>query len=218
VRVVRLGVPAPAVTASDRAARRAQLCAAAGLGAHLDVVVLATLGRLVRRKGSRWFVEAVLPLLPDHVHYIVAGSGPELEPIRKAARAAGVAARVHLLGAVDDELREAVLQGADVFVQPNIAVPGDMEGFGLVTIEAALRGTPVVAAALEGILDAVVDGETGILLPPQEAQAWADRIRALCTDRGARDALGQTYRAAAETRYGEAAMRDALVAVVTPPT
>lgn len=210
--VVRLGVPAPTVTVEDRAARRADLGRAAGVPA--DAVVLATLGRLVRRKGARWFVEEVLPELRESVHYVVAGSGPESEAVAAAARTAGVEARVHLLGAVDDDLREAVLQGADIFVQPNIRVAGDMEGFGLVTIEAALRGTPVVAAALEGILDAVVDGSTGALVPAEDADAWAERLRGLTSDRAALVALGQTFRANAQARYGQQAMHDALVALI----
>lgn len=210
--VVRLGVPAPVVTVEDRAARRTDLGAAVGVPA--DAVVLATLGRLVRRKGARWFVEEVLPALDETVHYVVAGSGPESEAVASAARAAGLSSRVHLLGAVDDELREAVLQGADIFVQPNIRVPGDMEGFGLVTIEAALRGTPVVAAALEGILDAVVDGSTGALVAAEDANAWTQRLRDLTVDRVALVALGQTFRANAQQRYGEQVMRDALVALV----
>lgn len=212
IHVVRLGVPAPAVSTEHRVARRAQLGKA--VGAPADAVLLATLGRLVRRKGARWFVESVMPALDESVHYVVAGSGPDSEPVAQAARTAGVGDRVHLLGAVDDDLREAVLQGADVFVQPNIRVAGDMEGFGLVTIEAALRGTPVVAAALEGILDAVVDGSTGVLVTAEDAAAWVQRLQSLTADRTALTQLGQTFRSNAESRYGEQAMGDALVAIL----
>ena len=210
--VVRLGVPAPRVTVEERASQRAELGAVAG--APADAVLLATLGRLVRRKGARWFVAQVLGQLDDSVHYVIAGSGPEEDAVVEAARAAGLGSRVHLLGAVDEDLRETVLQGADIFVQPNIRVPGDMEGFGLVTIEAALRGTPVVAAALEGILDAVVDGSTGALVTAEDAQAWAERLGSLASDRSALVALGQTFRANADARYGEQAMREELVAIL----
>ena len=79
---------------------------------------------------------------------------------------AGLEDRIHVLGAVDDADRERLLRGADIFVQPNIRVPGDMEGFGLVLLEAAMRGTPTVASGTEGILDAVVDGQTGSWFRP----------------------------------------------------
>ena len=182
-----------------------------------ETVFLLTLGRLVRRKGARWFVDHVLPQLPTNVHYIVAGEGPEAEPLRAAVEAGRLTPRVHLLGSVDDETRELVMQGADLFVQPNIRVPGDMEGFGLVTIESALRGTPVAAADLEGIKDAVVDGETGILLPPEDAGAWALRINELVSDRMALEHLGQRFRVSAGDRFGEESMGEALFGLLSDP-
>ena len=106
-------------------------------------VVLLTLGRLVRRKGARWFTRHVLPGLAPDITYLVAGDGPEANPIRVAAVQAGLGDRVLLLGRVDDDTRELLLRGADLFVQPNIRVPGDIEGFGLVTIEASMRGEPL---------------------------------------------------------------------------
>lgn len=212
VHVLRLGVPAPAVSAADREAARRSLVTR--LGVSDDAVLLVTLGRLVRRKGARWFVTHVLPELPSSIHYVIAGSGPESEPVALAAATAGVARRVHLLGAVDDDLRETVLRGGDVFVQPNIPVDGDMEGFGLVTIEAALRGTPVAAAALEGINDAVLDGQTGILVPPEDADAWRQQLAELCSDRQALVAAGQAFRAGALDVYSETAMAAALVGLL----
>ena len=162
--VLRLGVQRPPAGRAGRPEARAAI--RRRLSLVDDQVVLLTLGRLVRRKGVRWFTEFVLPQLGGNVHYVVAGEGPEEPLIRAAADAAGVSSRLHLLGRVADDAREELLAGADVFLQPNIPVPGDMEGFGLVTVEAAMRGTPVVAAELEGIKDAVVNGRTGILLPP----------------------------------------------------
>jgi phosphatidyl-myo-inositol dimannoside synthase len=201
------------VSPEDRAAARSRL--AEQLGVSDDAFLVLTLGRLVRRKGARWFTAEVLPKLPGEVHYVVAGDGAEAEPVRAAAAAAGVSGRVHLLGSGDDETRETAMRGADLFVQPNIRVPGDMEGFGLVTIEAALRGTPVVAAALEGILDAVVDGETGILLSSEDPDAWVRCVTDLVSDRGSLPATGQQYRKAASARYGETAMQAELVRLLT---
>ena len=174
IQVIRLGVPAPPVDRVDR--RDARLTLGHRLGVGDEAVLLLTLGRLVRRKGARWLIEEVLPELPERTHYILAGDGPEAEPLRSAVRRLGLESRVHLLGRVEDDDRELLMRGADLFVQPNIPVEGDMEGFGLVTVEAALRGTPVVAADLEGIKDAVVDGETGLLLPPCLPAPWIEKL------------------------------------------
>lgn len=212
VQVVRLGVSAPEVgPAAGREARR-ELGARLGVGE--DAVLMLTLGRLVRRKGVRWLVEQVLPQLPPQVHYVVAGDGPEAEPLRSAVAAGGLGGRVHLLGAVDDADRELLLQGADLFVQPNIPVPHDMEGFGLVTIEAGLRGTPVVAAELEGIKDAVADGVTGVLLPPGDAPTWTARLTDLVADPPTLAARGAAFAEAARARYGEEVMGRQLVAAL----
>lgn len=208
VSVLRLGVQAPVVTTEDREAARRELARELSL---TDELIVLTLGRLVRRKGVLWFVSEVLPSLPTNVHHVIAGSGEDRDLIQAAAQAGGVADRIHLPGQVDDPTWERLMRGADLFVQPNVVVPGDMEGFGLVAIEAALRGTPVAAANLEGLADAVVDGETGILLPTGEAQAWIARLNELLTDRDALPALGSRFQAGASVRYSEASMGQSLV-------
>ena len=209
ITVVRLGLQAPAVAPHAHSQARARLSRELGL-AEDDTIVL-TLGRLVRRKGGRWFVGEVLPRLASTVHYVLAGDGPEHEQVLAAAHRSGVASRVHLLGRVSDEQREVLMQGADVFVQPNVAVQGDMEGFGLVTVEAALRGTPVVAADLEGIKDAVIGGRTGILLPSQEPELWAQCLTDLLNDLPALERAGRRFQQAAGEVYGAQAMAASLL-------
>jgi phosphatidylinositol alpha-1,6-mannosyltransferase len=197
--VLRLGVPIP--DPADRDVARKSVIDI--LGADEASFVMLTVGRLVRRKGVRWFVEQVMPGLPGSAHYVVAGHGPERDAIRNAAEAAGLSARVHLLGKVDDHVLETLFSGADVFVQPNIHVPGDMEGFGLVVVEAALRGTPVFASALEGVADAVVDTETGFLVPPGDAKAWREAISRAAADPAATTALGARFSQRAAEIYSE---------------
>lgn len=210
--VLRLGVQEPPVGARDRAAARTAVLQRLGLTP--DRVLVLTLGRLVPRKGARWFVSHVLPGLPPDLHYLLAGEGPEAVGIAKAASQAGVANRVHLLGAVDEQGREDLMRGADLFVQPNVPVAGDLEGFGLVVVEAALRGTPVVAADLEGIRDAVVDGRTGLLLPSGDAAAWQARLTDLLADRPALARLGEGFRSEAAALYGEDAMGRSLAGLL----
>lgn len=210
IMVLRLGVQRPPAGLVGRPEARAAIRRRLSLAG--DEVVLLTLGRLIRRKGVRWFTEFVLAELGEHIHYAVAGQGPEEKLIRAAADAAGVSKRLHLLGRVADDVREELLTGADVFLQPNIPVPGDMEGFGLVTVEAAMRGTPVVAADLEGIQDAVVNGRTGILLPPGDVAAWVSGLTSLLDAPQDLPALGARFRAGAEELYSEEGMGRALCA------
>lgn len=175
VQVVRLGVEEP--PEADREEARREL--RKRLGIDDETVVIATLGRLVRRKGVAWFVREVLPRLPERCVYVVAGDGDDRAQVVDARAALADPRRVRLLGAVDDADRELLLRGCDIFAQPNIPVAGDMEGFGLVAIEASMRGALVVAADLEGLRDAVVDGETGIVVAAQDAGAWVRRIGGL---------------------------------------
>jgi len=199
VEVIRLGVQAPKVTPAERVEARHRLDDRTG-GHTVGHRVLGTLGRLVQRKGHRWFVTNVLPSLPD-VHYVVAGDGAEATTIRAAAEAVDVADRVHLLGPVDDADREAVLRGVDVFVQPNVRVADDVEGFGLVAIEAAMRGTPVVAARIEGLADAVDHTHTGLLVEPADAAAWVSTLDELLSNGDALARLGLDWGARARARY-----------------
>jgi glycosyltransferase involved in cell wall biosynthesis len=70
-----------------------------------------------------------------------------------------------------------LFQTADIFVMPNIRVEGDVEGFGIVAIEAAIQGLPVVASNIEGINDAIIEGHNGFLVESGNAQAFEDKIR-----------------------------------------
>lgn len=177
-----------------RAAARQQLLDAHGLPD--DAFLLASVGRQVKRKGTAWFVEHVLPRLSTDTptYFLVAGSGPEEETIREAASQAGVTDRLRLLGRVPEADLATLLRGSDVFVMPNVQVEGDMEGFGVVMLEAGLCELPVVAAALEGIQDVVTDGANGFLVPPEDPTAFAEQIRVLIRDRELRDLLGERSR------------------------
>lgn len=201
VSVLRLGVEVPTAASGNPSAE---------LRAHLnlngDDLIVASLGRLVPRKGFAWFVRDVLPRLPEQTHYVLAGVGTEQETIAEVAAEVGLSARVHLLGAVSESKRELLMCGADIFVQPNIAVPGDMEGFGLVVVEAAMRNTLTVSADIEGLIDAVMDGETGILLPSGDAAAWHERLTQLLASLDSSRQLGQEFGAVARREFSEELM------------
>lgn len=138
--------------------------------------LLLTVGRLVKRKGVAWFVEHVAPKLPEAMVYVVAGDGPERERVTALVETLGLAGRVLLLGRVDEPQKLTLLRSAALFIQPNIVVPGDVEGFGISVIEASACGTPVLAADLQGLRDSVMNEVTGWRLPAGDAVAWQDYL------------------------------------------
>ena len=150
-----------------------------------DTKFLLTVGRLVKRKGVAWFIGEVLPGLakqyPELV-YIVIGEGQERANIQAAIAKHDLQPHVQLLGRVSDDLYEAAYNGADVFVMPNINVPGDIEGFGLVLLEASSCALPVVAADTEGIKDAIEDGKNGMLVPSGDTKAFQREISRFLAD------------------------------------
>jgi phosphatidylinositol alpha-1,6-mannosyltransferase len=158
------------------ATQRAALAARFGL--ELDGRrVLFSIARLVPRKGHAWFVREVMPRLPADFLYCVAGDGPERDVIRAAAEDTGVADRVELLGPVSEADKAGWLETAERFVMPNLHVEGDLEGFGITLIEAAAHGLAAVAARVDGIPDAVVEGRTGALVPEADARAFAEALQ-----------------------------------------
>jgi phosphatidylinositol alpha-1,6-mannosyltransferase len=168
-----------------------------------DERIIFGCGRLVERKGFAWFVAEVMPRLSGDVIFVVAGDGPERESIARAAAAAGVGGRVRLLGRVDDGALAAGYASADVFVMPNVPRSGDIEGFGLVALEASSSGVPVVASRLEGIADAVQDRRNGLLAAAGDATEWAAAIRdLLALQDNLRRALGARYAEVTRAEYG----------------
>ena len=84
-----------------------------------------------------------------------------------------------LFGEISNKFRNVLYNAADMFIMPNITVPGDMEGFGIVALEAGSCGLPVIAADIEGIRDAVIDGKTGFLIEEEDAEGFLERIRGM---------------------------------------
>ena len=158
-----------------------------------DRKLLLTTGRLVKRKGVEWFIRNVLPSLvksDERVLYMVVGDGAEKEKIASAIVEQDVASNVMMLGRVSDEVRSLLYQSCDVFVMPNIKVPSDMEGFGIVAQEAATAQLPVVASNMEGITDALRNKENGILVSSGDATAFEREITDFLKDNDKRQAFG----------------------------
>jgi phosphatidylinositol alpha-1,6-mannosyltransferase len=171
-----------------------------------DRKVILSAGRLVRRKGVDRFIRECLPEVVRQVpaaKLLVAGGNPRgalahtedvLASVEAAIREVGLEDHVVVTGRLTSEEMVAAFQLADVFILPVIPVPGDMEGFGIVLLEAGAAGVPIVATAVGGITDAVVDGETGLLVPPFDYAAMASALARLLQDEQKSRALGERGR------------------------
>ena len=160
---------------ASRPESRREMLARFGIGMS-PRLVLCSVGRLVPRKGVAWFVDNVMPSLPPDVLFLVAGEGAERQRIETLIAKHELRDRVRLLGAISDEYLEKLYQGSDLFLMPNVPVPGDMEGFGLVMVEAGLCGLPVIASRLEGITDVVTEGANGHLIETGDARGFISAI------------------------------------------
>lgn len=141
-----------------------------------DALLLCSVGRQVKRKGFVWFIDNVMPRLPENVHYWLAGDGPETEKIRETAAKHNLTNRVKLLGRVSDEHLSLLYRGADLFMMPNVPVHGTMEGFGVVMLEAGMGGLPVIASRLEGIQDVITEGANGHYVESGDTEGFVNAI------------------------------------------
>ena len=131
------------------------------------------LGRLVPRKGVVWFLQTVAPKLPDSYHYVVAGDGPHRLTISAMCE---THKNIVYLGEVSDNEKQYLYRNSIAFLQPNIPVENDIEGFGLVVLEAVAAGTIVYASNLEGLKDAVKNEKNGYLVEPKSGIQWVEAL------------------------------------------
>jgi phosphatidylinositol alpha-1,6-mannosyltransferase len=201
-KVVSLGIRLDRFsTSGDKPAARRRMLQIFGIDSSPSLI-LCSVGRLVPRKGVEWLVSNVMTDLPRDVMLLVVGEGPERQKIQKAIDAHHLEDRVHLLGAVSDSQLEAVYQGSDIFVMPNVKVAHDMEGFGLVMLEAGLLGLPVIASNMEGITDVITPGENGELVESLDASTFRDSVMKYYVDRQRLRAASHRARMHVVSRFG----------------
>jgi glycosyltransferase involved in cell wall biosynthesis len=178
----------------DRAEARARIRVDCGLSA--DAPLIGTVGRLIPLKGHRYALEAFAAMaarLPKLV-WLFVGAGPERDSLEAQARSRGLASRVRFLGHRDDVPH--LLAGLDLLVHPTL-----VEGFGLGVLEAMVQGLPVVATRTGALPETVIDGLTGVLVPPRDPEALGEAIVSLLADRARMDRLGQQGRARYEAHF-----------------
>lgn len=169
-----------------------------------DKINILTVSRLVARKGHSQVLMALSQLkqagkMPEF-RYTIAGEGPMRQTLEELAGQLHLD-EVEFRGKVSDEEKNQLYARADFFVMPVIDDPIDKEGFGLVFLEAAKFSVPSISTNIEGVDEAVLDGETGLLVAPGDPGALAQGIERLATDQELRAQLGQQAQRRVETEF-----------------
>lgn len=160
-----------------------------------DGPLLLSVARLVPRKG----IDNVLQAMPEVLSrmpaltYAVIGDGPDLPRLTALAQQLGVSRRVRFLKRVPGDLAE-YYNACDLFVMPAREAPDDVEGFGIVFLEANACGKPVIGARAGGVSDAIADGKSGLLVPQNDVAALSAAIVALLSDPQRAQELGRRGR------------------------
>jgi glycosyltransferase involved in cell wall biosynthesis len=196
-RVIHPGADLEVFAAPDRSRARAAL----GIGD--DDVAIGIVGRLQPWKGQHVLLEAAPAILAvePRARFLVIGGTPGgfsagyPAALERQVAALAIAERVSFLGQRDDVA--ALLPGLDVFVHASRDEP-----FGIVIVEAMAAGVPVVATDAGGVPEIVVDGEHGLLVPPEDAPALAEAVAATLADPGAARTRVDAARARAFDRFG----------------
>lgn len=203
-RVLGLGIPpVRVVVIPDAVEWHADPAPEAQSAPGADAPVLLSIARLVSRKGQDMVLRALPALLahyPGLVYHVV-GSGPERERLERLAGELGVAGHIVFHGTLVGPAKEQMLAQCDVFVLPCRETPTDFEPFGIVYLEAMQHARPVVAGRSGGVPEVVRDGETGILVDPNDPAAIAAGVRRVLDDPAEARRLGQNGRQAVHDRF-----------------
>lgn len=151
------------------------------LGIPENGVMLLSIGELIERKNHQVIIRA-MEKLPENIYYVICGKGPLKEELLALAEKKGVADRVLFLGFRKDIPQ--LCNATDIS-----AFPSKIEGLGLAGIEAMAAGVPLVASNVHGILDYVIDGETGYACAPNDVQGFANAIEKLAKDKDLREKM-----------------------------
>jgi glycosyltransferase involved in cell wall biosynthesis len=166
-----------------------------------EVLTILAVGRLVPKKGFPVLIDAASRLLAPFRLRIV-GEGPQRGEIEAAIAAHGLGDRVELVGPRTHDDLPAEFAAAHIVVVPSITdATGDRDGLPNVVLEAMSSGRPVVASDVGAVSSAVVDGRTGVLVPPGDAEALAGALEFLVDQPDMRERLGREARARVEADF-----------------
>ena len=166
-----------------------------GLGLQ-NKQILLTVGRLVERKGQDKVIEAMSQLVKEfpNLMYLIIGNGPEAGNYKFQITNNKLQDKIKIISNVSDEKLPIFYQLADIFIMPARNIAGDVEGFGIVYLEAGSFGLPVIAGRSGGAKESVIDGQNGILVNPESVVEIKDSIKKLLKDDNLRNKLGEQGR------------------------
>ncbi len=176
--------------------------------------IVLSVGRMVPRKGHLTLVRAMRPVLEHHPDTVLvcAGRGPCRADAEHLATLLNVSEHVRFPGHLSDDEIGTLYSMCEVFAMPaGEGARGQVEGFGLVFAEAAARGKPTIAGRSGGMPDAVHDGETGLLVTPEDTHDTAAAIGRLLSDRAYAARLGEAGRRRVETELNWSAFTRAIM-------
>lgn len=161
-----------------------------------DKRLILTVTRLVKRKGIEEVLHAVAELQHeiDDLHYLVLGSGPEEASLKELASSLGIDRRVHFIGRVPYEDLADYYNMADLFVMSSRATLPDVEGFGIVFLEANACEKPVIGTRSGGVESAILHNKTGLVIDEEDPEALRESIRLLLNDPETSAAMGRAGR------------------------
>ena len=169
---------------------------------------MLTVARLVRRKGFDTVIRALPHILErvPNAHYVMVGGGPDEGYFRSLVRELGVGDQVTFAGRVDDVLLPAFYHACDTYIMPTRPSEdgSEVEGFGIVYLEAAAAGKPAIGGRAGGVADAIIHGETGLLVDPLNVEQVAEAAIRLALDRSLAEKMGRAALARVQ-REGSAA-------------
>lgn len=199
----RTKLPADLVTTIHTGVDRSASCEVLQVFAPNRTPVVGTAGALEAVKGFPFFLGAAARVLATgrEVEFLIAGAGPEESNLRRLSRELGINDKVTFVPNLLDF--DNALAAMDVFVLPSL-----QQGIGTIMLDAMSMGRPVIATHVGGVDSAVRDNETGLLAPPSNSQALADRIVELLDDHSKAQAIGQAAREMVEREFGVEAMVD----------
>jgi phosphatidylinositol alpha-1,6-mannosyltransferase len=178
--------------------------------------VIVSITRMVARKNLGRLIEAlrgVRAAVPGAT-LVLGGTGPERETLMKQASDLGLGDAVRFPGRIADGEMAAHYSLADVFALPSLSIGKDVEGFGIVYLEAGACEVPVLGGLGGGVPDAVADGETGLLVDPESTDAIRDALIRLLQDREKAKAMGLRARARVERGFTWSAAADRVLDLI----
>lgn len=146
-----------------------------GLGIPSDSIMILSVGELIERKNHEVIIRALAQMNNQNIYYVICGKGPLKEYLINLAKESGVSEKVLFLGFRTDVAK--LCHVADIS-----AFPSRIEGLGLAGIEAMAAGIPVVSSNVHGIVDYVIDGETGYTCAPDDIKGFAKNLEKLADD------------------------------------